>query len=128
MILGIGVDIVEVERIRRAVERHGERFVGRIFTPAEVRYCRRAAHPEQRFATRFAAKEAVLKALGVGWGQGVRFCDIEVSNTNLGAPKVTLTGRALELSRQLGVQRVHVSLSHQPHYALAQVVLEGEAG
>jgi len=125
MIVGIGVDIVEVPRIRRAVERYGDRFVGRIFTDQESRYCRRCSHPEQRFATRFAAKEAALKALGAGWSGGVRFLDVEVSNNHLGAPKITLAGKALEMSRKLKVNRMHVSLSHHHEFAVAQVILEG---
>jgi len=124
MILGIGVDIVEVERIQSAVDRYGQRFVGRVFTAAEAAYCRRCAHPDQRFATRFAAKEAALKALGVGWAQGLQFVEVEVSNNELGAPSVAFSGRALALARRLGVERIHVSLTHHRHFAVAQVVLE----
>ncbi|MGD2175301.1 MAG: holo-ACP synthase [Candidatus Brocadiaceae bacterium] len=127
MILGVGVDIVEVPRIRRAVERYGARFVRRIFTEQESEYCRRCTHPEQRFATRFAAKEAALKALGVGWQKGVRFLEVEVSNDELGAPTIAFSGRALELSRKLGVERIHVSLSHHRDFAIAQVLLEDGA-
>jgi len=125
MIVGIGVDLVEVGRIERAVRRYGDRFVRRIFTDREADYCRSGPRPEERFATRFAAKEAALKALGVGWSQGVRFVEAEVSNNELGAPFVTFSGRALELSRRLGVQRVHVSMTHHRDFAIAQVVLEG---
>ena len=121
MILGIGVDIVEVERIRRAVDRYGERFVGRVFTAREAAYCRRCAHPDQRFA----AKEAALKALGVGWAQGLQFVDVAVSNNELGAPSVTLSGPSLERARRMGVERIHVSLTHHRHFAIAQVLLEG---
>ena len=124
MIVGIGVDIVEVERISRALDRHGDRFVRRVFTASEAEYCRRCVHPEQRFATRFAAKEAALKALGTGWAQGLEFLQVEVSNNELGAPAVTFTGKALDRSRRLGVERVHVSLTHHRHFAIAQVVLE----
>lgn len=124
MILGIGVDLVEVGRIRRAIERYGDRFVRRIFTDAEARYCRSCAHPEQRFASRFAAKEAALKALGVGWQKGVRFVDVELSNNELGAPAISLNGRALELSRELGVERIHVTLTHHKDFAVAQVLFE----
>jgi len=124
MIVGIGVDIVEVERMRRAVERYGGRFVSKVFTPAEADYCRRAPHPEQRFATRFAAKEAALKALGTGWTHGVQFLDVEVCNNEFGAPSVTLTGEALAISRRIGVERIHVSLTHHRHFAIAQVVFE----
>ncbi|MDP6438536.1 MAG: holo-ACP synthase, partial [Candidatus Brocadiia bacterium] len=93
-----------------------------------IRYARTCAHPEQRFATRFAAKEAVLKALGIGWRRGVSFREIEVSTNEAGAPAVSLSGRALEVSRALGVERMHVSLSHDSTYAVAQVVAEGEHG
>ncbi len=126
MILGTGVDIVEVERIRRAVERYGERFTGRIFTEREADYCRLAPRPEQRFATRFAAKEAALKALGVGWQKGTRFRDVEVSNDSLGAPSISFGGKAGQISECLGVTRIHVSLSHHKDFAIAHVLLEGE--
>jgi holo-[acyl-carrier protein] synthase len=125
MIVGIGVDIVEVERMRRTVERHGDHFVRRVFTDEEAAYCRRCAHPEQRFATRFAAKEAALKALGVGWTQGVQFTEVEVVTNELGAPSILFSGRALELSKGLGVERIHVSLTHHRDFAIAQVLLEG---
>ena len=124
MIVGIGVDIVEVDRIRRIVARHGDRFVRRVFSDREAEYCRSCVHSEQRFAARFAAKEAVLKALGVGWQDGVSFCDVEVCTNELGAPTVQLSGRALELSRRLGATRFFVSLSHDARYAVAQVVAE----
>jgi len=126
MILGIGVDIIEVERIRAAVDRYGERFLRRIFTPDEVAYCRRCARPGERFATRFAAKEAALKALGTGWGQGLRFTDVEVANNDLGAPSITLRGEARARARRLGVEHIHVSLSHHRDWAIAQVLIEGE--
>lgn len=127
MIVGIGVDIVEVGRIERALELYGERFVRRVFTEQEAAYCRQAARPPERFATRFAAKEAALKALGTGWRKGLRLLDVQVSNDPLGAPSLTLIGGALERSRALGVTNIHVSLSHQAEYAIAQVILEGEA-
>ncbi|NLW49432.1 MAG: holo-ACP synthase [Candidatus Brocadiaceae bacterium] len=125
MILGIGVDIVEVQRIRRAVDAYGERFVRRVFTDCEAAYCRRCAHPDQRFATRFAAKEAALKALGVGWAQGLQFVDVEVVNNDLGAPSIALSGAAADRAYSMGVERIHVSLTHHRHFAIAQVLLEG---
>jgi len=125
MVVGIGVDMVKVERIRKIVERHGDRFLRRVFSEEELGYCRRCVHPEQRFATRFAAKEAALKALGVGWQSGTRFRDVEVRANQLGAPSIELSGRALEISRALGVKKLHVSLSHDHDYAVAQVVAEG---
>jgi holo-[acyl-carrier protein] synthase len=125
MIVGIGVDIIEVERIRSALERHGDRFVRRLFTDEEAAYCRRAARPAERFAARFAAKEAALKALGVGWQAGTRLLDVTVANDEMGAPSLTLHGRSAQIAAELGVTRIHLSLSHQPHFAIAQVVLEG---
>jgi holo-[acyl-carrier protein] synthase len=126
MILGIGVDIVDVGRIVGAIERYEHRFVRRIFTPAEAAYCRRSAHPGERFATRFAAKEAAMKALGTGWQCGVRFLDVEVSNNAAGAPSITLHGEAAAHAERMGVERIHVSLSHHRDYAVAQVLFEGE--
>jgi len=125
MIVGIGVDIIEVGRIERALERQGERFVRRIFTEQEAAYCARAARPPERFAARFSAKEAALKALGTGWREGLRLLDVHVGNDPLGAPSITFHGTALEKSRRLGVTRIHVSLSHQHDYAIAHVILEG---
>ena len=126
MIVGIGVDIVKVDRIRRLMGRHGERFLRRVFTEEEIAYCRRCAHPEQRFATRFAAKEAALKALGVGWQRGARFRDVHVSINELGAPGVELAGRTAEIGRDLGVSRILLSLTHDRDYAVAQAVAEGQ--
>ncbi len=127
MIVGIGVDIVEVERIRRATARHGGRFIGRVFTREEAEYCRLCAEPEQRFATRFAAKEAALKALGVGWAQGLQFLEVEVRNDERGAPSVYFSGRARRVAEQLGARRVHVSMTHHRDFAIAQVVLEDDS-
>jgi holo-[acyl-carrier protein] synthase len=127
MILGIGVDIVEVHRIQRAVERHGGSFVRRVFTPGEADYCHLSPHPEQRFSTRFAAKEAALKALGTGWAQGLRFLDVEVLNNDAGAPSIRLHGKAAERAGSMGVQRILVSLSHHRDFAVAQVLLEGQS-
>jgi holo-[acyl-carrier protein] synthase len=127
MVLGVGIDIIEVERVQGIIERHGDRFLDRVYRPAEIAYCRKAAHPYQSFATRFAAKEAVLKALGVGWQKGARFLDVVVSNNDLGAPSIELAGRSLEISRRLGVRQMFISLSHTRHYAVAQAVAEGQA-
>jgi len=128
MIVGIGVDIVEVGRIERALGLYGERFIRRVFTPQEAAYCRQAARPPERFATRFAAKEAALKALGTGWRKGLRLLDVQVSNDPLGAPSIVFADGTLARSRDLGVTHIHVSLSHQREYAIAQVILEGEPG
>ncbi len=124
MIAGVGIDIVEVDRIKGAIERHGDRFLARIYCGGEIDYCRGGAHPYQRFAARFAAKEAVLKALGTGWRGGARFTDIEVLTDAGGAPSVRLSGRSLATGEKLGISRVHISLSHTERHAIAQAVAE----
>ncbi|MBI3934729.1 MAG: holo-ACP synthase [Acidobacteria bacterium] len=127
MIIGIGADIAEVLRLRAAMERHGERFLHRVFTPLEIGYCRSHHNAAERFAARFAAKEAMMKALGTGWRRGIRWRDIEVSNAASGKPELNLSGKALEICRSLGGTRVLLSLTHTDLYALAQVIIEGEA-
>ena len=127
MIVGIGVDMAEVSRVREAIERHGERFLKRIFTPAEIAYCRRHKDCYERFAARFAAKEAAMKALGTGWRRGVTWQDFEVSNLPTGKPCLQLSGKALEIYRGLGGSHLFVSLTHTGAYALAQVVIEGDS-
>jgi len=120
------LDLVKVARIAAALERHGERFHERVFLPAEVEYCLAHKNADQHFAARFAAKEAVMKALGTGWADGVGFRTIEVVRPDDGPPLVLLHGASAERAARLGVQRRHLSLSHSDLYAVAQVVLEGE--
>jgi holo-[acyl-carrier protein] synthase len=124
MIVGTGIDIVEVPRIARAIERYGERFLGRIFTAAEIRYCQTKANAAERFAVRFAAKEAGLKAIGTGWSRGVAWKDFEVRREPSGRPTLALSGRAAEFAQGLGATRANVSLSHTAELAIAQVILE----
>jgi holo-[acyl-carrier protein] synthase len=124
MIVGLGVDIAEVDRIEAAVGRHGERFLQRIFTPKEISYCESHKNRFERYAGRFAAKEAAMKALGTGWGQGVRWVDIEVLRQPGGRPTIQLAGAAREHADRLGVTRVSLSITHTNHTALAQVILE----
>ena len=126
MVVGIGIDIVEVERMERILARHGDRFVRRVFSEREAGYCRRSARPAQSFAARFAAKESVLKALGVGWRLGAKFTDVEVVNDDFGAPSIRLSGKAREISERKGVARMVVSLSHTRLYANALVIAESE--
>jgi holo-[acyl-carrier protein] synthase len=126
VILGVGVDIAEVARVREAIERHGERFLQRVFTPVEVEYCQRHKNSYERFAARFAVKEAAMKALGTGWRGGVTWRDFELSNAASGKPDLQLTGKALEIYRSLGAARIVVSLTHADSYALAQVIIEGD--
>ncbi len=125
MIVGIGVDIVDIPRLRRALERQGERFLRRVFTAAEQEYCRAHRDPAPYFAARFAAKEALFKALGTGWSQGITWLDAEVRREESGAPRLVLAGRAAEISRSLGTRAIHLSLSHSEETAVAFVILEG---
>jgi len=124
MIVGIGVDLVDVRRMRGVLERRGDRIIRRVFTAAEQDYCRAHRDPSPYFAVRFAAKEALFKALGTGWARGVAWCEAEVLRQESGAPKLVVTGRARELADELGTRRIHVSLSHSEEAAIAVVVLE----
>jgi holo-[acyl-carrier protein] synthase len=126
MIVGIGVDIAETERISRSLEQYGERFIKRICTPAEVAYCERFKNRAERYAARFAAKEAAFKALGTGWSKGVHWLDVEVTHQPSGKPELVLTGRAQEVARELGVSRASLSISHADRYVVAQVIFESE--
>jgi holo-[acyl-carrier protein] synthase len=126
MIVGTGVDILETPRIEEALERHGERFSKRLYTPAEIAYCEKFKNRAERYAARFAAKEAAFKALGTGWREGVRWLDVEVTHQPSGKPELVLTGRAEELARALGVTRVAVSISHANQYVMAQVIFEAD--
>lgn len=122
-VIGIGLDLVEVSRIRDLLERHGERFKARTFTAGEVAYCDRCADPAMHYAARFAAKEAAAKALGTGFADGVSWQDIEVLRADNGAPSLALHGGALDLAKSKGIMRMLVSLTHTKDTAAAQVVL-----
>ena len=124
MIVGTGIDIAEVPRIAQALARHGDRFLRRIFTEGEIRYCDSKANRVERYAARFAAKEAGMKALGTGWSHGVRWRDIEVSRQPGGRPTITFHGKAAEFAARLGAAHVALSLSHTAEQAIAQVILE----
>ena len=125
MIIGIGTDIVEVDRINRLVGKYGQRFLDRMFTAVEQEACLGAANQGQRLAARFAAKESVMKALGTGWARGVRFKDIEIPSSEKQRPQVQLRGAAAERTRKLGETRWHLSLTHVDRFAVAFFVLEG---
>jgi holo-[acyl-carrier protein] synthase len=124
VIIGIGTDIIAISRIKKAIEAN-EHFVDKIYTPQEIAYCSSRAHKAESYAARFAAKEAVMKALGTGWDGIVNWVDIEVLPDEKGCPQVSLQGGAKQLSQNKGVKEVHVSLSHEKDYAVAYVVLEG---
>lgn len=124
MIVGTGIDIAEVPRIRLSIERFGERFLQRVFTEGEIRYCDSKANRFERYAARFAAKEAGMKALGTGWNFGVRWRDLEVARKPGGRPTLLLHGKAAEFAAKLGATNIALSLTHTPEQAMAQVILE----
>ncbi|MBK8149672.1 MAG: holo-ACP synthase [Acidobacteria bacterium] len=124
MIISIGIDIVEVYRIRETIERT-PRFAERVYTPAERAYCdTKGAAAAQSYAARFAAKEAFLKALKTGWRGRLSWHDMEILNDEMGVPTLTATGEAQKLLAELGAERIHLSISHTTEHAVAQVVLE----
>lgn len=124
MILGTGIDLAEVARVRQAIERYGERFVQRLYTPLEIAYVERKANKFERYAARFAAKEAGMKAIGTGWRKGVRWQDFEVVNLPGGRPTLRLHGVAAEVAAAMGVRRIQLSLTHTAEQGMAFVVLE----
>ena len=124
MIVGTGVDLAEVPRIRGAIERYGRRFIERIYTPAEIAYVERKANRYERFAARFAAKEAGMKAIGTGWRRGVRWQDFEVANLPSGKPTLLLRGQAARFAEALGVKSVALTLTHTAELGMAHVILE----
>jgi len=125
VILGIGVDIAQIERMRALLERHGDRVLARILTDGERAYCAAKADAAPHVAARFAAKEATAKAFGTGISRGVAWKDIEVRRDG-GAPRIELAGGAARVAADLGVTRIHLSLSHDGGAAVAMVVLEGD--
>ena len=127
MIFGIGVDLVEVSRIRESLEKFPERFVRKVFTTVEQEYCSRMPAPEMHYAARFAAKEAFLKALGTGKARGIAWTDVGIVNLGSGQPTLELVGRAAEVMAEKGAGVAHVSLSHSRGHAMAAVVLEKDA-
>jgi holo-[acyl-carrier protein] synthase len=124
MIVGTGIDITEVPRIAQSIGRFGERFLQRIFTEGEIRYCDSKANRAERYAARFAAKEAAMKALGTGWNHGVRWRDCEVVRLPGGRPTMSFHGKAAEFAAKLGTKNIALSLTHTREQAMAQVILE----
>ncbi len=120
------MDIAETSRIEQSLERHGERFTKKVFTPAEIAYCDKFKNRAERYAARFAAKEAAFKALGTGWRAGVRWLDVEVVHQPTGKPELVLTGRAKEVAGELRVTRMSISISHSDRYVVAMVIFEGD--
>jgi holo-[acyl-carrier protein] synthase len=125
VILGVGIDIAEVARIRVAIDKHGQRFVERVYTPGEIAYVERKANRFERYAARFAAKEAGMKAIGTGWKRGVRWRDFEVVNLPSGKPTLKLHGEAARVAESWGVKTVSLSITHTAALGMAHVILEG---
>lgn len=124
MIVGSGIDMVEIARIEQSLERFGERFLNRIFTPSEQAYCMRKRNAAESLAARFAAKEAAAKALGTGISRGVNWLEIEVVREPSGRPTIRLHGRAREFASRLGVAHTALSLTHTAGLSVASVVME----
>ncbi|MGA8028675.1 MAG: holo-ACP synthase [Bryobacteraceae bacterium] len=124
MILGIGTDLAEVARIRNSIAQYGERFLSRIYTEGERAYASSKANAVERFAARFAAKEAGMKAIGTGWRRGVTWKDFEVANERSGRPALRLSGVARRIADEMGANRISISLTHTSEIAFAVVILE----
>jgi len=124
LIVGLGLDISEIDRVAAVMARHPTAFVERVFTPAEAEYCRKFRNAAERFAGRFAAKEAAMKALGTGWRRGVRWRDIEVIRLPGGKPSLRLSGAAGEFGARLGVKNIQLTITHSGNLAMAEVIFE----
>jgi holo-[acyl-carrier protein] synthase len=124
MVLGLGTDLIETRRVQESINRFGDRFLERIFSPGEIAYCKRKKNAAESFAARFAAKEAGAKALGTGISRGVTWKEFEVKRETSGRPSLHLSGRAAELAGAMGVRRIQLSLTHSREFALAVVVVE----
>ena len=124
MITGIGIDVVQNDRIRDSIEKFGDRFLNRIYMEGEKEYCNKSANPALHYAARWAAKEAAFKALGTGWAAGVKWKDVEVERLASGKPELRLHGEALALATKQGASRFHVSLTHDQLISCAVVIFE----
>jgi holo-[acyl-carrier protein] synthase len=124
-IIGIGTDIIECPRIGKMIEQHGELFLRRVYTEREIRYCQARKHAIEHFAGRWAAKEAILKAIGTGWTRGIAWTDLEVRNRPGGAPTVLVCNAAKEAAREAGIANILVSISHCRTYATAYALAVG---
>lgn len=118
-VLGIGTDIIECERIERMLHKHGDTFRARVYTAGEIDYCSGRKAGVQHYAGRWAAKEAVLKSLGTGWAHGIQWTEVEVVNQQGGKPNIVLSGKAKQISEQLGIREIMISISHCRSYAVA---------
>jgi holo-[acyl-carrier protein] synthase len=125
MIVGLGIDVAEVKRIGEVIEAQKERFLRRVYTPDEVAYCEQFKNRYERYAGRFAVKEAAMKALGTGWSRGVRWVDVEVVRQRGGRPMLALKGEAKKIADAMGVKNIAISITHTAEQAFAQVIFEG---
>jgi holo-[acyl-carrier protein] synthase len=125
-IIGIGTDITECLRIARMIERHGELFINRVYTPEEIKYCQSRKQATQHFTGRWAAKEAILKALGTGWRRGISWRDMEIRNEPGGKPVVAVRAGVKDVVEQLGISEIHVTISHCRTHATAFAVAVGK--
>ena len=124
MIIGTGIDLAEVPRIRASIEKYGTRFIERVYTPLERAYVERKANKFERYAARFAAKEAAMKALGTGWRRGVGWQDFEVANLPSGRPTLRLHGAAKDIAENMGVKHISLSMTHTAENGMAFVIFE----
>ena len=124
-ILGIGTDIIEVDRIGQMIDKHDDLFLRRVFTPLEIEYCGGRKSAMQHYAGRWAAKEAALKALGTGWSRGIKWTDMEVANLMGGKPELKIHGVASEIATEMGIGEMQISISHCRSYAVAYVIAIG---
>ena len=123
MIKGTGIDIIDIPRIKKMIEKDNL-FQNKIFSATEIEYCSGKHKKEIHFAARFASKEAFFKALGTGWRYGMRWQDISVENNDLGKPDIVLSGKALDFFKESGMEHIHLSISHTKEYAVASVIIE----
>jgi holo-[acyl-carrier protein] synthase len=123
MVRGIGIDILEIARMKKILERD-ERFVQRIFTPEEIRYCNSKAAREQHFTARFTAKEAFFKALGMGWRNGMAWKEVCIENNRLGKPEIKISGITRDFFKKNSYREIHLSISHSREYAVSMVIIE----
>src|SRR5437870_6494342 len=124
MIIGVGIDLVELARFKAAMRRQGAPFLEKLFTPAERRYCEGKWNRIAHYTARFAAKEAVLKALGTGWSGGIRWTDVEIARDGSGAVSVRVAGHARKIAAKRKIRRFHLNLTHTEHYAAAVAIAE----
>ena len=124
MIVGTGIDIVEIDRIKRSIIKYSDRFKNKVFTQREIDYCHSQADPSKHFAARFSVKEAVLKCFGTGMTGGILWKDVEVDNKKSGQPTLNLYGKGKDLFNQLKIKHIHISITHDKNYAVAHAIAE----